>query len=226
MQDRATGGDMSEMVEFGLTTDGAVHRLTHLKFRGDSAHHSVKFRGAQRPADLLPAPLVDLLEDVLADLPAGAHVTTRPELLLSIPGATLARLRMLSYELSDGSHKVMLRFRYFVGSPGHLLQKCEPWIDATLPHREKIAVQALSDVAAPLFDLAFHCAGASPAGMASVPVQSVTALVSRVEELSFHMSLLMHHVDAIEMQREARTRFPGGLPDIASATYAPARLIS
>ncbi|WP_424933121.1 hypothetical protein [Amaricoccus macauensis] len=182
---------------------GESYKIRSVDILGQNMRHRISFTKSNGIRDVFEADLAECIETILVRLPDGAHVFSDPDFVIELPGLTLARLRALINEAADGARQVIVRFRYFIGTLQSAFRVDTYLRVPSIDHREQIAVEALADIATPIFSLAL--AGARPPNSSQEYEhvrKKLEDLSSRASEVNFYLSLLTRYVT--ECARQTR----------------------
>ncbi|MEM8569800.1 MAG: hypothetical protein AAGG56_02730 [Pseudomonadota bacterium] len=162
---------------------------------GRNMRHRISFTSASGIYEVFERELADCIRAVLDRLPMKAHVYSDPDFVIELPGLTLARLRVLIKVVGSGAAQIIMRFRYFIGSLQSAFRVDTHLSLPTVEHREKIAIETLSDIATPIFSLAL--AGSKQIEKSKdleLVLRKLENLSERASELNFYLSLLTRYV--------------------------------
>lgn len=177
---------------------------------GRSMRHRISFTQANGINEVFETELAECILSIIDRLPMDAHVFSDPDFVIELPGLTLARLRALINIAADGAMQIILRFRYFIGTLQSAFRIDTHLRIPTLEHREQIAIEALADIATPIFSLALSGANGpdTPAEVESVR-RKLDHLANRASEVNFYLSLLTRYATECARQRnEQDPRWP------------------
>jgi hypothetical protein len=185
---------------------GAAVSLQSVDLNGRGARHRISFTRGSRIRDVFQAELAECIEALLERLPTHGHAFSDPDFLIELPGLTLARLSVLVRAMADGAAQIVLRFRYFIGSLQNAFRTELRLPLPTLDHRERIAVEALADIATPIFSLALaDRAHVRTKEDEDIVLRRLEQLSARACELNFYLTLLTRYVsDCSEARMRSR----------------------
>lgn len=195
--------DMLTITLWETSGDGVIVRSVDVLNR--TVSHRMSFVKSNGLRQTMAPAMAERIEQVIASLPRDAGVFTEPDFVLEMKSLMLARLRVLVSTTKTGVRQVILRFKYFLGSLQDAFLLGTHFAPASLEHRERIAVETLVDIAAPIYDMA-HIDSSSPviAQNNGAVERRLDELARNAEELKFYMALLSRYVAQAAEDRAAR----------------------
>lgn len=158
--------------------------------------HRLMFGEDNHIRDVLQTDFASFLTTELDRIPfRSPRVIERPDLVLPLPGLMLGRMRLIVGHNGTLQHRVIVRFRYFIGGVQNAFDtKC--YFDRpALEHRDEIGVRALEDVAMPLLNMAnFSRAFPGLDQIANGMSNALGSIEKQASELEFYASLLRRYV--------------------------------
>lgn len=194
----------SDMFSINLSDDSIRGlRVQSVEILSPDLRQKLSFRGAMDLKDVFVPLLANRLERVLSRISDGNGVHTKPDLVITFPGLVLARLRILVHRTPEGARQVLMRFKYFIGGLQNAFRVQTHFTEPSLLHREKLAIEALTEIATPLFDIA-------NAALASDQVEDIQRalqehllhLSENAQELSFYLTMLARYASEAAQTRE------------------------
>lgn len=185
---------------------GEDYSVRSVDILGSTMRHRVSFTQTSRIRDVFQPDLADCIESILERLPPNTHVFSDPDFIIELPGLTLARLRVLIQVAANGASQIILRFRYFIGGLQSVFRVDAHMRIPTLEHRERIAVEALADIATPMFSLALaNMDHVRTAHDKELVQRKLEELSGRASEINFYLSLLTRYVTACSKESLEQT---------------------
>lgn len=123
--------------------------LLHKEFR-----NRVSFTKLPGVRAVFTAKLAAEVEALVGEFGNARNIVSKPDFAVDLPGLKLGGLTFLVSAVKDGIRSIILRFRYFIGSFQNAFVMDLGWSKATLPHKERIAIESLVDIVGPLYGLA------------------------------------------------------------------------
>lgn len=120
---------------------------------GSSFTNRTLFHKSSKPKDVFTEDLAKDICEIVRTIGTGHQVVSRPEYVIERRGLTLSVLHVIAAEMRDGVQQLIVRFKTFIGSIGHVLAPkigFEPTLANT---QERVALDVLSEIAMPIMDL-------------------------------------------------------------------------
>lgn len=206
--------DSTWMFAVLLVAHGDGWRVWSADFKASGVSHHMRFTDQNRLIDVFQPGVADILQTLSDDVAATDGVSlSQPDFLFESGACLLKGARLLEGRDKDGRQMVTLRFKYFVGNLDDLIKLSTAITAPSLHHRERIAVEALADVASPLLRLATITQHRALSVSQKSAVETQLAMIEdRAAELQFHLGMLTRYVRqcsealAAEDQPKARNR--------------------
>ncbi|MGR3501095.1 hypothetical protein [Pseudaestuariivita sp.] len=166
-------------------------RVISADVRSGDFHHRMSFMRGDRLDQALCPDLARTVREVLGDLASGQAVFSAPDRVIELPGLVLARMRVLSHVLADGTRKVTMRFMYFIGSIAAAFRRQDYVANPVAAQSNAVALAALEDICLPACDLAMlPDVSELPEGSRAALEERLRLMALRRDELYFHVELL------------------------------------
>lgn len=123
--------------------------LLHKEFR-----NRVSFTKLPDLFSVFTASLAQEIRNLIDEFGGARNIVSKPDFSIELPRLKLAGLSFLVSAMKDGVRQVILRFRYFIGAFQNAFVMDLGLSNATLPHKERIAIESLVDIVGPLYGLA------------------------------------------------------------------------
>jgi len=190
-----------------------MFRVGSMELMFEGVKHQLKFSKRNRLFDVFLEPFAQELLEILGELGPKTHLFTDPDHEITVANATLVGLRVMRWKDDHRGRQTIVRFKYFVGAVDGLLRTRVPFTRSVLDHRERIAVEALADIATPLLGLARVPSDIELSQDQRDKIEAKLAAISDcASDLQFYISLLTRYV------RECSEELPKPL---AAPTIAP-----
>ena len=190
-------------INLALQAGGAVD-VQSCEIAGPDFLNRTSFRGERRIDEVFVGRLAEALADLVTTLPSGAHMLSKPEFLLELPGAILSGVRVLVAEGSKDARNVIVRFKEFMGGITMLMKPDVGGAEEqTLTYADNLAISALMDICIPIMNF---CRSAELARMDGGEHAS-RMVEDKVREFEFHTELLKRYLanqKAAENEAESR----------------------
>lgn len=194
-------------VEIREAAGGREQSVASVSLHSEELKNSMHFAGRRSIAEVFHPDFADYLESVIKRAVGAPMVLTEPDVIKSLGGAVVARMRMLVNKAMDGGRYITIRFAYFIGSLARLFKRDEFAHHAPLPHRERVAVQALDSICTPLTNIASHLDRILEDRHATESVRSrLRKIEDETVELKFYTELLRRYVDDCARDRDVNDR--------------------
>lgn len=155
------------------------------------------FKPRKTLQDLFDVNFADRLEAALNRLTDSERLVLFPEFVYEIPGLIISGLRILVTVTEDGVETIILRIRHYIGAIKSVFQFDAAMSVSSSTTRERIAVDVLEDIIAPLFDLiSLDVPGMDEIIEKHAPEirKRMSQLSIRQEEIVFFTGLLQRYV--------------------------------
>ena len=170
-------------------------RVFSMEMAFDGVKHRLNFDKKNRLWDVFTTEIASEIMDVIGRMGPETHLFTDPDYEISHNGTKLAGLRAMRWTDKRKGRQVIVRFKYFMGGVDRLLRARVPFTRSLLDHREKIAIEALSDITTPLLNIATIPANMDITQEQRETIEAKLAVISdRASDLQFYISLLTRYV--------------------------------
>ncbi len=194
-------------VEIRESAGAREQTVASVSLHSEELKNTLHFAGRRSITDVFHPNFADYLHNVLARAIGAPMVLTEPDVIKSLGGAVIARMRMLVNKAMDGGRHITIRFAYFIGALGRLFRRDEFAHHSPLPHRERVAVQALDSICTPLANIASHLDRILENRDATEFVRSrLRKIEDETVELKFYTELLRRYVEDCARDRAASDR--------------------
>jgi hypothetical protein len=148
------GPSVGRRLVFKLTRD-LNGELTVLacEVLGTSFTNRTLFHTINKPKDVLTEELAQHICEIVSTIGTGHQVVSRPEYVIEKSGLTLSVLHVIAAEMRDGVQHLIVRFKTFIGSLGHILAPKIGFEPSLANTQERVALDVLSEIAMPIMDL-------------------------------------------------------------------------
>ena len=173
--------------------EGDFVEVQSCEVAGNDFLNRTTFRANRCLEDVFVTRLAEALADLMATLPSGAHMLSKPDFVLELPGAILAGVRLLVSETRNGARTMIVRFKEFLGGVNKLMKAEICGVEeAANRNAENLAVNALVDICVPIMNFcrSAEFEGIGGGGHASRIVED------KVREFEFHAELLKRYLAA------------------------------
>ena len=175
-----------------LQQDGrGIVEVQSCEVAGADFLNRTSFRDAKQLEDVFIKRLAQALTELVETLPKGAHMLSKPEFLLELPGALLAGVRLLVSEPREGARRMIVRFKEFLGGINSLMKADIGGArERAVSHADNLAVNALMDICIPIMNFcrSDELARLEGGGHASRVVED------KLREFEFHTELLKRYL--------------------------------
>lgn len=176
-------------------SDWSVARLS---ISTDAVHHDLRFSDNRRARDILAVEVVTLMDSYL---PEGTSpiVLTANDCIVEMPTAIMRGLRVTGQEVRNGLQRVLVTFRFFLGSMSAMFQPGQA--PSVLSEVEcALSTRTINDIILPALSLAVT----DPRAAAEKHPGSVEQLQASWEKLSAAQSEIRFYCDLISRFIKAR----------------------
>ena len=174
---------------------GGISRVCSVDVSFEGVKHRLSFSRKNRVHDVFCEELAMEIAEVSEKLEQKTTLFADPDRECLANGAALFGVRAMRWSDDKKGRQTMIRFKYFVGSVDQILRARVPFTRPVLEHRERIAVEALADITAPLLGLATMPTNMDLSGRQREAIESKLNQISdRAAELQFYISLLTRYV--------------------------------
>lgn len=194
-------------VEIREAAGGRDQTVASVSLHSEELKNTLHFAGRRSITDVFHPDFAEYIESIISRAVGAPMVLTEPDVIKSLGGAVVARMRMLVNKAMDGGRYITIRFAYFIGSLARLFKRDEFAHHTPLPHRERVAVQALDSICTPLTNIASHLDRILEDRHATESVRSrLRKIEDETVELKFYTELLRRYVDDCARDREVNER--------------------
>lgn len=191
---RGMGEHDNDTFVINMKIENGAPAITSCEVVARQHKHKILFRRPRPAAEVLTPQLAEQLDAMMEEIGGAKRVYSSPDYHLALPRLILGGLRVILTEMRDGVQYVFIRFRHFIGGLADAFRVELGFDTPTLPHRERIAVEALVDIVSPWLDILRDLDTGRP-GLGAAAMERLEEMAGRSEELSFHLSLLMSYVE-------------------------------
>lgn len=172
-----------------------ILRVWSIELVFNDIKHRLNFSSRNRMVDVFNPGVAREFHAVLDKMGDTTHLFADPDYELKAEGVILAGLRAMRWTDDKRGRQVIMRFKFFVGPIDRLLRARVPFTRSVFDHKERIAVEALSDITAPLLGLASIPANLEITQSQRDTIEAKLAVISeRASDLQFYISLLTRYV--------------------------------
>jgi len=136
-----------------IDLENAVH-VRSAEILGAEFRNRVTFNTKTRILDVLDHNLAVSLAESVRKLEKPKEVLSLPDFKFEDHGISLAGIHLISSAMSDGSLQVICRFKHFIGNLFSIVKNDIGFTPLLVDYRNKLATEALTDIAMPLFNIA------------------------------------------------------------------------
>ena len=115
--------------------------------------HRLTFSDRKLVGDVLAPQLSSYVETLLERIDMDTMVVSEPDCVLDLPNLVMGKMRMLVHSVKDIGQQVIIRFSFYVGGVQSAFSINTHFAVPTVTHREALAVAALHDICAPVFEV-------------------------------------------------------------------------
>ena len=172
--------------------------VASLSISTETIHHDMRFAERRPARDMLAKPFISLMDDYL---PEGTSpvVLTANECVLEMPEAIMKGLRVTGQEVRHGTQRVLVTFRFFLGSMNAMFQPGH--VPSVLGEVEcALSTRTINDIILPALSLAVT----EPSAAAKQYPGSHEQLQARWEKLSAAQDEIAFYCDLISRFVQAR----------------------
>ncbi|MFT6452604.1 MAG: hypothetical protein ACJA06_002106 [Halocynthiibacter sp.] len=173
-----------------------VLRLWSVRLDFQRAVHEVSFPECNRVSNALVPALATHLRRV-ADLLRSGGRLDRPGPMVELDGGLLSELSARARFGTSGFVEIEINYQHFFGTLSCLFNRPSSARDATIRAREKIAVEALVDIAGPLLGIAQQAGKAATADSEDFRDQ-LAEIGARADELEASLQMMRSYLAALD----------------------------
>jgi len=205
--------------------DGPRRFIVNMMARGDGApeirsceivgkrfRNRTSFRKNAQIDDVFIEVIASGLQDCLSKLSGGNEVIALPSFVLQVPGLLLAGAHIMMKKVTNGTHNIIVRFRFFLGGINRAFLPNIGFDQPVKDHNTHLSTAVLSEIAMPLLNI---CAAAETGLMnAGQGLQKFGSnLAERSHEIRFQIELVRRYVEQQERLSSAASAPHLRLPD-------------
>lgn len=158
-------------------------------------HNRISFSKRAGLFDVFRPQLARALAEIIDSIQHKRQVLSQPDFQVDLPNLVLGGLRLLVSSAKDGARQIIIRFKHFLGSLQDAFAVDIGLRSAVLPHRERVAVEALVDIVGPLLNLADLRRPNLDEREAMAVEKSLEELAQNSYMLRFYTGLLVRYVN-------------------------------
>ncbi|WP_420860356.1 hypothetical protein [Algirhabdus cladophorae] len=178
-----------------IDLDNVVH-VRSAEILGAEFRNRVTFNTKTRIEEVLDHGLAAELSQSVRRLEKSKEVLSLPDFQYDTQGISLAGIHLISSALSDGSRQIICRFKHFMGNLFSIVRSEIGFIPQCVDYRDKLASEALTDIAMPLFNLAKALeTDVMTADGSKMAHRELTRLHDLSTELAFYSEMLKRFID-------------------------------
>ncbi|MGH1329565.1 MAG: hypothetical protein ACRBBK_01665 [Paracoccaceae bacterium] len=197
-----------------------VLRLWSVRIEFERAKHEISFPECNRASSAL-VPVLAVHMRRIADLLRSGGRLDRPGPMVELEGGLLSDLTACARFGSSGFVEIDVTYAHFFGTMSCLFSRAKTARDPSLKAREKIAVEALVDIAGPLLGIAQQ-AGEIGAAEGEAFRAQLAQIGARAQELEDRLQQLRSYLSALQSGPPSGLSQPLAPMRRAAASGAPA----
>ncbi|MEM6341043.1 MAG: hypothetical protein AAF729_07825 [Pseudomonadota bacterium] len=198
MRNEIAGGDVLEdgdrklVLKLKRRLNGSLEVLA-CEVLASSLTNRTVFHRSMDIFDVLNDRLSQAITRQLDDVGEARQIIALPELLVELPGLTLASAHVVVSKLVDGAQNIIFRFMQFLGSLDAALKPQIGVGGNSASYAEKLATDVLGDIALPLLNICQQTSAAKDAGQEDLK-RAHDFLAKRAHEIEFQIELVKRFV--------------------------------
>ena len=179
--------------------DGSGYGVQSVDIFQPDFKHRLTFSTRNNIHSVLVPELAAYLEDMIARIDKDTRVHSEPDAVVDLPGLTLGRLRVLTFDPVTDAKRFVVRFAYFIGGLQAAFNVDTRLALPTVSHREAIAVSALVDICTPALNIIAHreFLGEGRSSDETLLLAKLDGIDEVQNELSFYLQLLKRYVGSL-----------------------------